>query len=317
MILGIRAIAKLAFVVIAITICLPIPAPRAQTPFNFAYVSATGTGVACTLAQPCGSLISAFIALGANNGRIVCLGPVNFTQPGTSFSQGQSNIALEIDCPAGMYSASVVWSYGENNVTVRIRNVTFTNLGSNTSGIQFDSYGTLILENCIFEGSTGIALDIEPNGPLNLVIRNSRVSSSAAGILLRPQGNGSINVTLDHVAIVDNSGGGLKIDTTNGPVTTDITDSVVSNNGGNGINAVGNAGGQAIVSIKNSVIAKNGVAGVQSNGVNAGVLIATTLFDQNTAGATSVVGGGNMFTYGNNDVVGSLGSGFTGTATLH
>jgi hypothetical protein len=46
------------------------------------------------------------------------------------------------------------------------------------------------------------------------------------------------------------------------------------------------------------------------------VLIATTLLDQNVSGATSVVSGGNMFTYGNNDVVGGLGSGFTGTATL-
>jgi hypothetical protein len=96
----------------------------------------------------------------------------------------------------------------------------------------------------------------------------------------------------------------------------DIADSVVSNNGGNGINAVGNAGGQAVVSIKNSVIAKNGVAGVQANGVNAGVLLQTTLLDQNANGATSIVNGGHISTYGNNSIVGSAGSGFTATAGL-
>jgi hypothetical protein len=65
---------------------------------------------------------------------------------------------------------------------------------------------------------------------------------------------------------------------------------------GGGIDALGNAGGQAMVSIKNSVIAKNGAAGVQANGANAGVLIGTTLLDQNVAGATTVVGGGNIYT---------------------
>ena len=47
------------------------------------------------------------------------------------------------------------------------------------------------------------------------------------------------------------------------------------------------------------------------------MLIATTLFDQNASGATSIVGGGNIFTYGNNDVVGSLGSGFPNMASPH
>jgi hypothetical protein len=38
------------------------------------------------------------------------------------------------------------------------------------------------------------------------------------------------------------------------------------------------------------------------------------LLDSNTAGATSVVSGGRLLTYGNNHIVGSAGSGFTGTA---
>ena len=67
MISMIGAIARVAFVVIATTVCLPIAASRAQT-YNFAYVSDTGTGTACTVAQPCGNLASAFAALGGNNG---------------------------------------------------------------------------------------------------------------------------------------------------------------------------------------------------------------------------------------------------------
>jgi len=36
----------------------------------------------------------------------------------------------------------------------------------------------------------------------------------------------------------------------------------------------------------------------------------------NLTGATSVVAGGRVVTYGNNSIVGSSGSGFTGTASL-
>jgi hypothetical protein len=46
------------------------------------------------------------------------------------------------------------------------------------------------------------------------------------------------------------------------------------------------------------------------------VLVQTTLLDQNASGATSIVGGGRILTYGNNSIVGSSGSGFNGPASL-
>ena len=145
---------------------------------------------------------------------------------------------------------------------------------------------------------------------------NSRISNAGSGILLKPAAGGSIKATLDHVTITGSVGGGIKADATNGVVDLDVSDSEISDNGGNGINAVASGRNQNIVSIKNSVIARNGAAGVQSNGANAGVLMATTLLDQNVSGALSVVAGGNLFTYGNNQVVGSQGSNFTSTAAL-
>jgi hypothetical protein len=201
--------------------------------------------------------------------------------------------------------------------TIKIRNMTFSGKGGGSNAILSNGLGgTVIFENCVFEDFASVALDFEPVGPLNVVIRNSRISSNSSAVLLKPGAGGRVHATFDHVAISGNAGGGIKIDTTNGPVTTDITDSVVSDNGGNGINAIGNAGGQNIVSIKSSVIAKNGAAGVQANGANAGVLLQTTLLDQNAAGATTILNGGNMFTYGNNSIIGSAGSGFNHTAGL-
>jgi Right handed beta helix region len=221
-------------------------------------------------------------------------------------------VTVDVDCPQGFLP---FFSSGGGVVTVRFRHLNLGN-ASVSAAITASSGGTIILEDCVFTDATAAELDVEPNGPLKLVIRNSRISNSGAGILLKPAAGGSITATLDYVTITGNTGGGIKIDTSNGPVTTEITDSVISNNAGNGVNAVATASFQNIVSVKNSVIAKNGAAGVQANGANAGVLVQTTLFDQKASGATSVVGGGHISTYGNNSIVGSSGSGFTGSAAL-
>ena len=300
------------FIAVAITACLPIATSHAQV--TFAYVSATGSGTTCTATQPCSSLNAAVnVALTSNSsdGQIVCLGSVNLSIPSTVTDIFINDQTLKIDCPAGAYLTGLFW--GGSNETAKFRNVTFTNLGL-TSAIRFTGSGTLILENCVFEESTKTVLDIEPNGPLNLVIRNSRISNGgAAGILLKPAAGGSINATFDHFTVTGNSGGGIRTDSTNGLINLDVTDSEISNNTANGIIAIAGAS-QNMVSIKNSVIARNGQAGIAANGANAGVIAQTTLLDQNVAGATSV-SGGHILTYQNNSIIGSVGSGFTGTAS--
>jgi hypothetical protein len=231
----------------------------------------------------------------------------------------EPSLNLTVDC-AGTYLVTGA-NFGAivmagSNQSLKLRNFTISGFAGGNPAIGFSGSGSLILENCVIEDiSGGPALDLEPNGHLNLLIKNSRISNSLSGILLKPATGGSINATLDHVTIANNNGGGLRSDTTKGLVTVDITDSVVSNNGGNGINAVG--AGDNVVSIEHSVIAKNGSAGVQANGPTTGAIISMTLLDQNVAGATSSVAGGNLFTYGNNRIVGSLGSGFTSTAQPH
>ena len=311
MISTIQDLMKPVFIAVAITACLPIATSHAQA--TFAYVSATGSGSTCTTAQPCSSLNAAInVALtnNSNNGQIVCLGSVNLSIPSTATDILRDDQTLKIDCPAGAYLTGLVW--GGSNETAKFRNVTFTNLGL-TSAIRFTGSGTLILENCVFEESTKTVLDIEPNGPLNLVIRNSRISNGgAAGILLKPAAGGSINATFDHFIVTGNSGGGIRTDSTNGLINLDVTDSEISNNTANGIIAIAGAN-QNMVSIKNSVIARNGQAGIAANGANTGVIAQTTLLDQNVAGATSV-SGGHILTYQNNSIIGSAGSGFTGTA---
>jgi hypothetical protein len=232
------------------------------------------------------------------------------------------NVTFDIDCPAGSWagdgSISPILTV-DAGLTLTFRNMTFDGVGGANSAIRVVAAGsgTLIFENCVFANSSRSALDIETGGALNLVIKNSRISNNGTpAVLLKPAAGGSIKATLDHVTVTSNNGDGIQADSTLGVIDLDVTDSEITNNAGNGIVAIAGGSTQDIVSIKSGVMVRNGLAGIEVDGVAAGVLVANTLFDQNTAGATSVVSGGNMFTYGNNQIVGSIGSGFTGTWPL-
>lgn len=312
--------AKLVRLWLAITIvvaCL-IVQPRSSAAQSAAYLSATGTATTgCTAAAPCGDFGSAMIALiPGGGGRILCLDPVSRVDNVTT---GSSNVTFDIDCPGGSWAPDAsdpLFSYSTPaHLTLTFRNMNFTGLGFAPSAIKVLGSATLIFDNCVLANFGGPALDIEPNSAFNLVITNSRISSSGSGVLLKPATGGSIKATLDGVTITGNNGGGIKTDSTNGAVNLDIADSEISGNVGNGINLVGTAN-QNMLNLTRTVIAKNGVAGVQANGASAAALIDTTLLDRNASGATAVVAGGHILTYNNNRIVGSSGSGFTGSAPL-
>jgi Right handed beta helix region len=308
----IRIIARLFAVTFALAALLH-GTPLHAAPFT--WVSSTGTsGGPCAIAQPCPILFDALASTDAG-GQVSCL-----NSPGIDEGSMFLNNSATIDClgvHTGFGGDPQITLAGTGQV-FKIRNLTFTGTGGGTpTAIKVTGSGILILENCVFDNFSGTALDIEPTGPLNLVIKNSRISNSAAGVLIKPAVGGSVTATFDGVTIADNTGGGLKTDTTNGLVQVDISNSTITKNAGNGLNAVSGAGGTNILNLSHDVIASNGTAGIQANGGNAAALIDTTLLDSNTAGATSAVGGGRLLSYGNNRIVGAAGSGFTGTAPLN
>ena len=266
------------------------------------FFSGTGSGTTCSQSAPC-TLVEALSKAVAPAEELSC---ADSNDASASVTISKSII---IDC-AGT-SGSLDQIIIASGATVTLRNFT---IWDTTVAITLQS-GTLIMENVHIAAAASTAILANPTSSSTLVIKNS-IIDNGSGLVLKPNSGGSLSARLDHVTITGNVGGGLKIDTTNGPVIVDITDSEISSNGGNGLNAVGGAGGPAMFSIHNSVIAKNGTAGVQVNGATAAAIIDTTLLDSNTSGATSVVAGGNMLTYGNNRIVGSLGSGFTGSAPL-
>ena len=266
------------------------------------FFSPSGTGTTCSQSAPC--LLSTAAGEGGATGvELSCA-------DGSDNGAVLISQSLTIDCvgTAGSLNPITVTS----GAVVTLRNFT---MWAVSNGIILQS-GTVILENVHISGA-GIAISAQPTSPSAVIVKNCIFDTGGAGVVLKPQaGGGNLSAVFDHVTISSNIGGGIKIDTTNAPVTVDITDSVISNNAGNGINAVGGAGGPAMFSIHNSIIAKNGTAGVQVNGGTAAAVIDTTLLDSNVTGATSVVNGGRLLTYGNNRIVGPTGSGFTGSTPL-
>ena len=267
----------------------------------------------CSFALPCATFQAAQSAVD-DGGQVLCL---DSSAAGDNFS---TSLSFTLDC-SGTFMARVTRFAGIGltapNEVVKIRNLTMDGLlATQSSAIKVFGASTLIIENCVFQNFDSVALDIETNSPLNLVINHSRISNASSGVLLKPAAGGSIKATFSGVTITANSGGGIRTDTTNGAVNLDVADSEISNNAGNGINLIGGAGGQNMLNLSRSVIAKSGAAGLQSSGANAAALVDSTLFDTNASGATAVVAGGQVFSYVNNRIVGWPGAGFTGQAGM-
>ena len=131
---------------------------------------------------------------------------------------------------------------------------------------------------------------------------------------MAPRATSSVTATFDGVTITKNAGG-LRTDTTNGAVRVDISNSTIGNNANNGLIAIGGVGGQNMMNLSRDVIASNGQVGIEVSGTTAGAIVDTTLLDSNTLGALSAVSSGRILTYQNNRIVGSPGTGFTGTAS--
>jgi hypothetical protein len=304
----VNASVKLCLALVALAAISPATPTYAEAPLD-RFVSANGSGSSCTAAAPCAYVYQG-LQLGSP-GRVLCLDGAQTFE--TEVDIPVNGFTYEIDCPLGAAGNLDFQALTQSSVSnVRIRHLTFT---SANFGFEFQVGGTLVLEDCLFTDAPNGGLIVTPNAPLNLVIRNSRMVNNGAAITLKPAAGGSIKATLDHVTINGNTGGGIKVDTTNGVVNLDISDSEISNNGGNGINLVGSTN-QNMLNLTRTVIAKNGAVGLQTNGTTAAALVDTTLFDTNASGATAVVNGGHILTYGNNRIVGSAGSGFTGPASL-
>lgn len=320
-----RQLTATIFAVLIIVLLLPNTKAHAQA--SAAFLSANGTGTACSITAPC-STVSAAISAVVTGGIIYCLGT------GEYFANGATiNKTLTIDCPgssidAGASDGLIINGAG---IVVRLRNFSLRGFGAfSTSegsiGINFVDGAALHVENVDISGvwkSPAIGIKFAPTTAAKLFVSNSSISDSGTGtvgggIVVSPSGSGSARVIVERTTITNNVFG-IAADGSGstGGIKMIVTDSVTSGNTQDGIIAVTQSGGASIgVMVKNTKTVNNAF-GIRSLGPNVTVRVDSSSAIGNGTGL-SFGGGGALLSYGNNnvDANGTDGS-FSGPVPLH
>ena len=108
---------------------------------------------------------------------------------------------------------------------------------TNTTGIQFNSGGSLTIQDSVIRNNTsyGILFATSGGAPGTISVANTLVTDNAnVGIAISPSGSAVVGV-LDHVTINHNGSTGLNVISGGGITNITITDSVCASNGDDGI----------------------------------------------------------------------------------
>jgi hypothetical protein len=266
----------------------------------------------CSRTAPCKTFAGA-ISKTAPGGEIDALDPGGF---------GTVTITKSITLDGGGGQvASILSSPGVNGVNVSaqgtdaiiLRNLRINGAGGAT-GVQINTAARVIIEKCDIFGFAGLGVSANPSaGTLFLKLQETTLNNNAGGLAIKPSGGATVNASIERTH-VDANTGGLKLDGTGGgPSNIAISDSSISLNTNGGVNALSGGSGNVKIDLTRTVIANNGTFGVQASNASGGT--ATLTIGQsmlsNNGSAWSVVSGGQLLSYGNNQVTGPVGTGPT------
>lgn len=297
---------RLAAVGLAATLVAVLPLP-AQAFSAKTYVASTGSSDsnACTFSLPCATIAHA-LSQTDDGGEISCLDSGDFTQA--------VNITkpVTIDC-TGTSAVAGPFTVNVSGGTVFIKNLFM--FANGQAAITLKQASELVVDH-VHVTQDPNAILVQTTTASVLTVSNCIFRLNNTAVALKPGAGGSLTASFDHVTIEYNLGGGLKVDGTGGgPVTVVVTDSFITFNTSNGVNAVSGPSGNVAVNLVRDVIASNGLAGVQSNQNSGGTATVTVNATSvlNNATALEGVGSAKLLTFGDNRIVGVIGTGFTGT----
>jgi hypothetical protein len=298
-----------AIIVIAagLAIAVGLPAVPAQALVARTFVSAAGSDSnnCANVATPCRHLAAAY-GVTAANGEIYVLDPANYgsltiTGPVSIEGHGWASIA-----PVSGSAAITINANTGDKINIIGVVLDGTALPS-TTGIQFNSGGSLTVRDCVIRNFTvnGIRFEANSSALSQLYVSNTIVSDSGPnGIAIDPAGSGTTNGVLDHVQMENNTLDGLIVTTSTQTVNVAVSDSVSANNGSAGIAASSSAGAPVSVTVRNSTIANNGGDGLDANGTNTTVRVTRSTITGNSLG-WAVFSSGVVSSYADNNIDGN------------
>jgi hypothetical protein len=293
----------------ALVAVLPaVPAQAAGVARTFLSAAGSDSNNCANVLTPCRHLATAYAAT-APDGEIYVLDPANYGS--LTITHG---VSIE-----GHGWASIAPVTGQAAITINAPGATDkiniigvvldgTNLAS-TTGIQFNSGGTLIVRDSVIRNFTqhGIYFSQSISSSLSqLYVSNTLISDNGGvGIFIQPASSGSTNAVLNHVEALHNASGGLFITTASQTMNVTVSDSVSSNNGSDGIDVESDNGKIVNVMVRNSTVANNVATGLKATG-SGGSIRATrsTITGNGTAWSNSTGGGGTgqVTSYADNNI---------------
>lgn len=158
--------------------------------------------------------------------------------------------SITLNCEGSTLYAVYIQS-GQPEVTIVIHDVTIGNSTVSSFPVEFDNFGSLILDRVhIVGGALGSSIKFFPTGPARLMISNSIINKgcnfsngTGTGLLVQPQPGGTTQVALDNVRIEGNVFG-VAIDgsSSTGGVNATIRNSTIAGNRLDGLVAITSSG---------------------------------------------------------------------------
>jgi hypothetical protein len=296
----------------AVTAILPAaPAQAAGAARTFLSAAGSDANNCTNVATPCRHLAAAFAATAAD-GEIYVLDPANYgsltiTHAVSIEGHGWASIA-----PVSGQAAITINAPGATDKINIIGVVLDGTAIASTTGIQFNSGGSLTVRDSVIRNFTLNGVNFVPNSSTanQISVSNTEVSDNGAnGILISPSGSGTTNGVLDHVAANNNGNNGIAFQkaTTSPTVFGQVKDSIASGNIGAGFYLQGDSNPQTIAALVvfQSVAGRNGT-GLEVHGANALLRIGHAVVSGNHISwsaqfSSGVVSYGDNYIYANDD----------------
>jgi hypothetical protein len=173
---------------------------------------------------------------------------------------------------------------------------------ANTTGIVFNSSGSLTVQDSVIRNFTSDGIQFGPNSSSQIFVSNTLLSDNGDdGINIVPTGSGTTSGVLDHVKMINNGSIGLEASTASQTINVTVSDSVSANNTSFGILAGSSSGAPVNIMVRNSVIANNNDNALETTGAVGTVVVTRSTITRNVAGWA-----GNVFSFGDNDIFGNV-----------
>jgi hypothetical protein len=290
------------FIAAALALAAVLPAQAAGVGRTFLSAAGSDSNNCANVLTPCRHLATAYAAT-APDGEIYVLDPANYGS--LTITHGVSIEGHGWASIAPIINGNAITINANTGDKINIIGVVLDGTAlSGTTGIQFNSGGSLTVRDSVIRNFAGDGIDFKPTGGGNLWVSNTVVSDNgSAGIAVFTTDNQGATVNMNRVETNNNVNYGVFLwgsPSTGGNITAAVSESTASGNGLYGYYAL-TAQGRSTISLMlfHSVATGNNI-GLYADGAGATVAAALSVFTGAGLFAWNNVNGATPCTFGDN-----------------